>query len=111
MMLLQIYFEVAPEKESDFQSMYTRTYVPALRQQRGYLASKLLRLFPPEIAGEIQAAGTEFNYQMELIFDTEENRRRWVDSKEHSAAWPEAESLSQSVAWRGYDIAGDDAIE
>lgn len=109
MMLLQIYFDIPAEKERDFENMYSKSYVPALRKQQGYLGSKLLRLFPPDIVKEIEAAHTEFNYQMELIFDTEENRRLWVASEEHSAVWSLAEGMAQNVAWRGFDIVESDA--
>lgn len=109
MILLQIYFDVPSEKERDFESMYAEAYVPALRKQKGYLGSKLLRLFPPDVVKEIEAAPTEFNYQMELMFDTEENRRLWVASEEHSLVWPLAAGMTQNVAWRGFDIVGSDA--
>ncbi|MFQ6041109.1 MAG: hypothetical protein ACE5PV_09655 [Candidatus Poribacteria bacterium] len=108
MILLQIYFDIPAEKEREFESMYTDSYAPALQKQPGYLGSKLLRLFPEEIAKEIEAAHTEFNYQMELIFDTEENRRLWVASKEHGVVWPLAEEIARKVAWRGFDIAASD---
>ena len=110
-MLLQIYFEVPAEKGSDFQKIYTETYVPAMRKQKGYLGSKLLRLFPPEIANEIEAVGTEFNFQMELMFDTEENRRLWVASEEHVHVWPLAEQIARKAVWRWYDVVGDDAVD
>ena len=109
MILLQIYFEVPTEKEQDFEKMYIESYVPALRKQQGYLGSKLLRLYPSKIAEEIEAAPTEFNYQMNLMFDTEENRRLWVASEEHIVVWPLAAGMTKSVAWRGFDIVGSDA--
>ena len=106
MMLLQIYFDVAAEGTDDFERMYAESYVPALTVQQGYLASTLLRVFPEPIASEIQAAPTEFCYQMELVFDTEANRRKWVASEEHQAIWPVAASMARKVAWRGYDVIG-----
>lgn len=110
MILLQIYFEISKEKENDFEQMYSESYVPALQKQPGYIESKLLKLFPSEVSEEIEAAYTEFNYQMELVFDTEENRRRWVKSKEHSVVWPLAENMAQKVAWRGFNIVESDTL-
>ena len=110
MMLLQIYFKVSDGKGEAFEAMYEEVYVPAMRKQKGYLGSNLLRLFPSEVHSEIEAEDTEFNYQMELTFDTEENRRAWVASDEHQVAWPAAQELTESVAWRGYDIAGADKV-
>lgn len=107
-MLLQIYFDVPGEKAGDFERMYRDTYVPALRKQQGYIRSTLLRLFPPLVAQEIEAAPSEFNYQMELVFDSEANRRRWAASPEHQAAWPQASGMARQVAWRGFDVAAAD---
>lgn len=108
MIVLQIYFDIAPAQEDAFRDMYMTRYVPALQQQQGYHGSRLLRLFPPRVAAEIEASPTEFTYQMELSFDTEENRRRWAASAEHSVVWPLAAAMARTVAWRGYDITGSD---
>jgi hypothetical protein len=110
MMLLEIYFDIAAEEVEDFERMYAESYVPALKKQQGYLGSTLLRLFGQQAADEIQAAPTEFNDQMELVFDSEANRRRWAASEEHQVAWPVAKALARKVAWRGYDIAGSDVV-
>lgn len=107
-MLLQIYFKVSKERAIDFEEMYAKSYVPAMRKQKGYLHSNLLRIFPNKIAKEIEATATEFNYQMELVFDTEANRRKWVDSKEHAKAWPEASGMAEKFAWRAFDVVGTD---
>ena len=110
-MLLEIYFKVSKKRAADFEKMYVQSYVPALRKQQGYLRSKLLRVFPEKVSREIDAAPTEFNYQIELVFDTEENRRKWVASKEHATAWPLASGMAQKFAWRGYDVVGKDQKE
>ncbi len=108
MILLQIYFDIAAEQADAFQEMYVNQYAPALQHQQGYQRSRLLRLFPADVAAEIEAAPTEFIYQMELEFDSEENRRRWVSSPEHSVLWPLASGMARTVAWRGYDVAAAD---
>ena len=107
-MLLQIYFHVNKANGKAFEEMFEKVYMPAMQVQEGYLGSRLLRLFPPDMASEIQARPTGFNYQMNLIFDTEENRRKWAASNEHQVAFPMAQELAEEVAWRGYDIAGED---
>lgn len=109
-MLLQIYFEVVPDQTSAFEQIYREAYVPAMEKQEGYLGSRLLRLFPAPVATEIKAEETPFNYQMELVFDTEENRRKWAASDEHQKVWPMAQDLALRVAWRGYDVAGKDRL-
>ncbi len=107
-MLLQIYFKVSEENGQAFEDMFMDVYVPAMQVQEGYLGSRLLRLFPDEIHKEINARETEFNYQMNLVFDTEENRRKWAASDEHQVAFPKAKELAEDVQWRGYDVAGED---
>ena len=109
-MLLQIYFEVEPDKASEFEQIYQTDYVPAMQKQTGYEGSRLLRLFPAAVATEIEAKETPFNYQMELVFDTEENRRQWAASDDHQKVWPMAQGLAKRVAWRGYDVAGRDRL-
>ena len=111
MMQLQIYFDIAAKVAEDFERMYAESYVPALKKQQGYLGSRLLRVFAKQVAEEIQAAPTEFNYQMDLMFDTEANRQRWAASEEHQAVWPLAKAMARKVAWRGYDVVGSDEKE
>ena len=88
--------------------MYTSIYVPAMTVQQGYLESKLLRLFPENLEKEIQGEATTYNYQIQISFDTEENRRKWVASEQHKIAWPAASGLAKEFKWRGYDVMGDD---
>lgn len=108
-MALQMDFVVTKENAEAFEKMYTSVYVPAMTVQQGYLGSKLLRLFPENIEKEIQGEASTYNYQLQISFDTEENRRKWVASKEHmQTAWPAASKLAKSYKWRGYDVLGDD---
>ncbi len=107
-MVLQMDFIVAKENADAFEKMYYSIYVPAMTVQNGYLGSKLLRLFPENVSKEIQAEPTSYNYQIQISFDTEENRRKWVASKQHDIAWPAASGLAKEFKWRGYDVMGDD---
>ena len=76
--------------------------------QQGYLESKLLRIFPADIEKKIEGEPTTYNYQLQISFDTEANRQKWVASKEHvGTAWPAASKLAKSYKWRGYDVMGD----
>lgn len=107
-MALQMDFVVTKENSEAFEKMYYSIYVPAMTVQKGYLSSKLLRFYPENMAKEIQSEPSEYNYQIQISFDTEENRRRWVASDQHKIAWPAATSLAKSYKWRGYDVMGDD---
>ena len=107
-MALQMDFVVTKENADAFEKMYHSVYVPAMTVQTGYLGSKLLRLFSDNLGKEIKAEPTTYNYQIQISFDTEENRRKWVASKQHEIAWPAASGLAKEFKWRGYDVMGDD---
>ena len=107
-MALQMDFVVDKENAAAFEKMYYSIYVPAMVVQDGYLSSKLLRLFSDDLSKEIQAEPTTYNYQIQISFDTEENRRKWVASDQHQIAWPAASGLAKEFKWRGYDVMGDD---
>ncbi len=108
-MTLQMDFVVAKEKSADFEKMYRTIYVPALKTRKGYLGSKLIRLFADNYEKQILAEPTIYNYQMQLYFDSEENRKAWVASDIHvKKAWPSAVALAKKVIWHGYDVVDDD---
>jgi mannose-6-phosphate isomerase-like protein (cupin superfamily)/heme-degrading monooxygenase HmoA len=106
-MVLQMDFVVTKENSEAFEKMYHSIYVPAMTVQQGYLESKLLRFYPENLAKETQSEPTTFNYQIQISFDTEANRRKWVASAQHQIAWPAATSLAKEYKWRGYDVMGD----
>ncbi|HEX5170003.1 MAG TPA: cupin domain-containing protein [Cyclobacteriaceae bacterium] len=107
-MILQMDFVVPKENCEAFEKMYHSIYVPAMTVQEGYLGSSLLRLFPADLSKQIEAEPTDYNYSIQISFDTEENRKKWVASEQHKIAWPAASKLAKSYKWRGYDVMGDD---
>jgi heme-degrading monooxygenase HmoA len=106
---LQMDFVVPKENSEAFEKMYHSVYVPAMTVQQGYVGSKLLRLFSDDVAKKIQAEPTTYNYQIQISFDSEESRMKWVASDQHKIAWPAAEKLVKEFKWRGYDVMGDDS--
>lgn len=110
-MALQMEFEVEAQHAKAFEDMYHSIYVPAMTVQEGYLSSKLLKIYPPDISKEIEAEQTTYNYQIMIVFDTEANRRKWVASKQHDIAWPAATDLAKGYKWKGYDVVGSDEIK
>jgi mannose-6-phosphate isomerase-like protein (cupin superfamily) len=107
---LQMFFEVEPQKFEAFENNYIDVYVPALRKQVGYVGSKLLRRFPEDFSKKIGSPDTRFNFEMELMFDTEEHRQMWTKTKEHDYAWPKTAALTKSFQWFGYDVVGMDQV-
>ncbi|MDR2910539.1 MAG: cupin domain-containing protein [Bacteroidales bacterium] len=107
---LQMFFEVESKDFEAFEKNYIDVYVPALRKQVGYLGSKLIRAFPANVLKNIGSPETKFNFQMELIFDTEEHRVMWTKTAEHDYAWPKTAAFAKSYHWIGYDIVGMDQV-
>lgn len=108
-MALQMDFVVPKENFEAFEKMYSTIYVPALSVQQGFLGAKLFKIFPDETAKKIEAEPTEYNYQIQFSFDSEENRQKWVASKEHvDIAWPACAALVTKFKWRGYDVKSND---
>jgi hypothetical protein len=104
MILFQLCFEVAEQRRGEFEQAYTEVFEPALKKQAGFQSSRLLRLYSPIAAAEIAAAATELNYQVNFVFDSEHNRRRWAASAEHDTAWPQFSAIARKALWRGYEI-------
>jgi mannose-6-phosphate isomerase-like protein (cupin superfamily) len=107
---LQMYFEVEPQNFAAFEKNYIDIYVPALRKQVGYLGSKLIRIFPADIAKRNGSPESKFTFEMELMFDKEENRILWTRTKEHDEAWAKTSAMAKSYQWIGYDVVGMDQV-
>jgi hypothetical protein len=104
MILFQILFEVTDDRCAEFEGAYEKVFQPALRRQPGFVTSKLLRLYPAARIKEIEGLPTEFNYEFNFVFESEEARRRWAVSKDHDVTWPAITAIARKVGWRGYDI-------
>ena len=48
---------------------------------------------------------------IDIYFETETDRLRWVASADHDAAWPRVEGLAQQICWAGYDILEDAGVK
>jgi mannose-6-phosphate isomerase-like protein (cupin superfamily) len=107
---LQMFFEVEPVNYAAFEKNYIDVYVPALRRQVGYLGSKLLRIFPTEISKRNGSPESKFTFEMELMFEKEEQRVAWTKTQEHDVAWAKTSAMAKSFQWIGYDVVGMDQV-
>jgi mannose-6-phosphate isomerase-like protein (cupin superfamily) len=107
---LQMFFEVEPANYAAFEKNYIDVYVPALRKQVGYLGSKLLRIFPADVTKRNGSPESKFTFEMELMFEKEEQRVAWTKTKEHDIAWAKTSALAKSYQWLGYDVVGMDQV-
>jgi hypothetical protein len=104
MILFQIYFEVPEDRRGDFERAYAEVFQPALSRQKGFQNARLLRLYPQWQIAEIEGEPTDYNYQINFVFDTEQSRRKWAVSKDHDMAWPEISAIAKRAVWRGFDL-------
>jgi heme-degrading monooxygenase HmoA len=104
MILFQLLFEVADDKRTEFEKTYTQVFEPALRKQKGFQNVRFFRTYAPAQAAEIEASPTEYNYQINFVFDSEASRRVWSKSADHDVAWPKISAIANKFAWRGYDL-------
>jgi uncharacterized cupin superfamily protein len=107
---LQMFFEVEPANFEAFEKNYIDVYVPALRKQAGYLGSKLLRIFPAAISKRNGSPESKFTFEMELMFEREEQRVAWTKTPEHDYAWAKTSAMAKSFQWIGYDVVGMDQV-
>jgi mannose-6-phosphate isomerase-like protein (cupin superfamily) len=107
---LQMFFEVEPDNFAAFEKNYIDVYVPALRRQVGYLGSKLLRIFPADVTKRNGSPESKFTFEMELMFEREEQRVSWTKTQEHDVAWAKTSAMAKSFQWIGYDVVGMDQV-
>jgi heme-degrading monooxygenase HmoA len=90
---LHIYIEVKPGKGSELEKLYHSSYVPAIKVQDGFLASRLLRHYE-----------SKSKYEIDISFRTERQRAAWAQSKEHQGAWPKIQDVGEKITWQGFDV-------
>lgn len=93
MIQLHIYLDVAPGKEQALEEAYRKAYVPAITVQEGYVSATLLK-----------SSSAMRRFQIDIAFETEEKRLKWVASKEHRTAWPKVDAQCHAISWQGFDV-------
>jgi len=90
---LQIHLDVAPGKEKELEETFLDAFVPAISIQEGFQRVELL-----------QAKDALSSYRINLTFESEELRLKWVASKEHRAVFPKISALCLRVSWQGFEV-------
>jgi heme-degrading monooxygenase HmoA len=81
---LHVDLTVDPEKEEEMLHAFHNSFAPAASQQAGFIDVRMLKL-RSALAG---AAPTGVNYRFVLTYATEDERKRWVETKIHKEVWP-----------------------
>jgi heme-degrading monooxygenase HmoA len=93
MIELHIYLEPFAGQESKLESVFAEVFVPAISVQEGFRRVALLK-----VRDAIR------QYRIELAFESEALRLRWVASPEHQTAFPKIAALCQQVTWAGFYV-------
>jgi heme-degrading monooxygenase HmoA len=96
MIELHIYLEPHDGREKDLETLYFNEYVPGIKIQEGFQRTTLLK-----------NRDALRKHQIDITFDSEELRLKWVDSKEHTEVWPKIAALCQRVSWAGFDTVAE----
>ena len=96
MIELHIYMEPLAGMEEEFETLYRTEYEPGIRIQEGFRRTTLLK-----------KRDALREYQIDIAFDTEDLRMKWVVSREHMEIWPRMAALCQRIAWAGFDSMED----
>jgi heme-degrading monooxygenase HmoA len=107
MINLQIKYTVSSANSDAFEKMIDRVYGPALAKQQGFAGYRLLREYSDAERKRIEATSDGYNFILELIFETEDLRVKWVASPEHDPAFEEAKKLADPITHNGYHVVQD----
>jgi len=75
---LHVHLTAKAEAQQGLEQAFREKFYPAIRSQKGFLHSNLLRI--PDKPGE---------YVLTLAFQSEDLRLRWANSELHEKVWPE----------------------
>ena len=93
MIELHISLEPFAGSEARLEQVFREAFVPAISIQEGFRRVALLKV-----------RDAMRQYRIELAFDNEELRLKWVASPEHQAAFPRIAALCQQITWAGLDV-------
>lgn len=102
---IQLHVDLAVDsaKEQEMLRTFRNTFRPAAAKQPGFIDGKMLKLrSAPQ--GKAPAGA---NYRFVLIFQSEEQRQKWVASDVHQRVWPMIEKTLSSKEYTVllYDVA------
>jgi heme-degrading monooxygenase HmoA len=90
---LHINLSVLADRRQELERRFREIFVPAIRVQPGFDRVSLL-----------QQVESDTRYVIELSFETEAQRRAWVESKEHQTAFPQIAELCEERSPVRYEL-------
>lgn len=86
--VLHVDLAVDPAKEREMLRNFHTVFKPAATKFQGYIDLKMCKL-RSAIQGSLPNG---VNYRMQLIYQSEELRQKWVASETHQKVWPSIEN-------------------
>jgi antibiotic biosynthesis monooxygenase (ABM) superfamily enzyme len=86
-------FNVIPEKEKEFETLFKEAYSVAMSRQPGFVSVTLLKEHEKEAI-----------YQMVIRFQSLETAGAWRDSEDHKALSPRIKSLYSNSTVQVYEV-------
>jgi len=93
MITLHIALDVRTGQGPALEALYREAYVPAITKQVGFRSTTLLR-----------SAEEDHRYEIDIAFDTEEQRQAWATGEDHAATWPRIVALCTDFSAQGFEI-------
>lgn len=93
--MIELHIHVEPErgKEEELRRIFRVVFAPAASKQQGFRGVALLKK---------DTALRE--YEIDLTFESEELRLKWVDSDDHQRAFPQITALAQRLWHESFEV-------
>ena len=95
--MIQLHVDLEAGDGASLERVFADTFSPAIRKQPGFTDVRLLRL---------RGQDGEFNYRLQIVFETEDQRQAWVATELHQKVWPQVEATLKEAKYavRLYDV-------
>ena len=93
MIQLEVKLELKTGKEKEFLDIFKTQFVPAISRQPGFIRASLLK-----------QSENKSQYQIEIVFESEEKRLTWVNTEEHEKVWPKLANFISKYSTTGFDF-------
>jgi heme-degrading monooxygenase HmoA len=90
---IHVYCEVLEGKEQELKEVFDNVFSPAMAKQLGFVRVNLLKM-----------REDERKYEIDIVFETEEQRLAWVATPEHAEAWPKVEACFSNFSYKRFDV-------
>ena len=89
---LKIYLDAYEGKEQNLENAYLTSFAPAIKTKEGF--KNVVMLKKRDALRE---------YEINLFFENEDLRGKWVASDKHQVAWPKIAACCSMASWVSYD--------